>query len=484
MQYLANNKYKVNYTTKDGEEKVVDYVPKTNTNIAGVTKEIKSINNDFLKLNNITEVKDVKTEDNNGTEGDVLTTLYDVLEARNFEDVDITDKNIDMMVAFCLDPESGDSDPYDTFLTTLAKQLSVDPISTEQAIKADIITVDMSKWVSDNFDKLDSIFDISGSNKDEAVANMVEMMEAVISGAAKDSTYNALMENKAITESNNTDEEYFEELADYEDVDTTEEQDVVVNSELEGTGEDQTETAEDVSDAIKEVEDEVDDKDVLAVDTSNSSLDVLVADEESAIDGYNSFLNQAKNTLIPALYEVLENEVNEIIADEQDHINKLNTIKANFKFDNLSPVEESKKLNENTSNLKIGDMITIPYARGPKYTDNKSEWVKGKVIDINDNYVDLEVPTTLTVTISQLDKWLSKEESKKLNEIHKDDSDDDNYNIYEKIITYYRNKGLSDDDIAVQILKDTLQISLLDFALDQLNDEQAEEYYNEISEIN
>ena len=418
MQYKANVNYKIVYLTKTGEEKEIDFTPEKDMNIAELIITIKANNKDFFKLKSANEIKgDENMEENKEivTESeDMLTNLYDVLEARNFEDVDITDKSIDMMVAFCLDPESGDSDSYDAFLTSLAKELKVDPMSKEQARKADIIIVDMSKWVSDNFDKLDSIFDISGSSRDESVANMVEMMEAVISGAAKDSTYSALIENKAITESDNTDEEYFEELADYEDVDTTEQQDVVVNNELEGTGEDQTETAEDVSDAIEEVKDEVDDKDVLAVDTSNSSLDVLVADEESAIDGYNSFLNQAKNTLIPALYEVLENEVNEIIADEQDHINKLNTIKANFKFDNLSPVEESKKLNE----------------------------------------------------------------------IHEDNSDHDNYNIYEKIITYYRNKGLSDDDIAVQILKDTLQISLLDFALDQLNDEQAEEYYNEISEIN
>ena len=57
-------------------------------------------------------------------------------------------------------------------------------------------------------------------------------------------------------------------------------------------------------------------------------------------------------------------------------------------------------------------MVTIPYARGPRYTQDRSEWVKGKILNINPDYTDLEVPTTLTVSTSQLNKWLSKEESK------------------------------------------------------------------------
>ena len=91
----------------------------------------------------------------------------------------------------------------------------------------------------------------------------------------------------------------------------------------------------------------------------------------------------------------------------------MNAIKDNFKLDNIPPINESKEIKEeDISNLKVGDMVTIPYAKGPRYTQDRSEWVKGKILNINPDYTDLEVPTTLTVSTSQLNKWLSKEESK------------------------------------------------------------------------
>ena len=75
---------------------------------------------------------------------------------------------------------------------------------------------------------------------------------------------------------------------------------------------------------------------------------------------------------------------------------------------NIKKIEGVKNVND----LEVGDEITIPYARGPRYTQDRSEWVKGKVIDINPDYADLEVPTTLTVTTKQLSDWLTKLESK------------------------------------------------------------------------
>ena len=218
---------------------------------------------------------------------------------------------------------------------------------------------------------------------------------------------------ESITEDIDSDEEDFEEIPSDEMIeDDVEEVDEGSSNELPGTGEDTTEVKEDVEEAIDNVKDNITAEDAFAIETSNSSISVLIADEHSAIDGYNSFLNQMRDTLIPSLYEVLEKEIKEIIADEEDHINILNTIKDNFKIDNIPPINESKSLVEDINNLKVGDMVTIPYARGPRYTQDKSEWVKGKILNINPDYTDLEVPTTLTVSTSQLNKWLSKEESK------------------------------------------------------------------------
>lgn len=432
MQYKANVNYKIVYLTKTGEEKEIDFTPEKDMNIAELITTIKSNNEDFFKLKSANEIKgDENMEENKEivTESEeMLTNLYDVLEARNFEDVDITDKEIDIMVAYSLDPELGDTDSYDAFLTTLAKELKVDPMTAEDARKANIITVDLYQWVNDHFDKLDSLLDISASDKEEEAIRITEMMEGIISGAASDEFYNELMRGKSLTEADDEDEEEFEEVETDEMKEPVEQEeefekipadgDIIENEndnaeELPGTGESTEETKEAVKDAIDEVKENITAEDAFAVETSNSSISVLIADEQSAIDGYNSFLNQMRDTLIPALYEVLEKEIQEIIADEEDHINKLNAIKDNFKLDNIPPINESKEIKEeDISNLKVGDMVTIPYARGPRYTQDRSEWVKGKILNINPDYTDLEVPTTLTVSTSQLNKWLSKEESK------------------------------------------------------------------------
>lgn len=432
MQYKANVNYKTVYITKTGEEKEIDFTPEKDMNIAELITTIKSNNEDFFKLKSANEIKgDENMEENKEivTESEeMLTNLYDVLEARNFEDVDITDKEIDILVAYSLNPELGDTDSYDAFLTTLAKELKVDPMTTEDARKANIITVDLYQWVSDHFDKLDSLLDVSASDKEEEAIRITEMMEGIISGAASDEFYNELMRGKSLTEADDEDEEEFEEVEtdemkepieqeeEFEEIPT--DSDIIETEndnteELPGTGESTEETKEAVKDAIDEVKENITAEDAFAVETSNSSISVLIADEQSAIDGYNSFLNQMRDTLIPALYEVLEKEIQEIIADEEDHINKLNAIKDNFKLDNIPPINESKEIKEeDISNLKVGDMVTIPYARGPRYTQDRSEWVKGKILNINPDYTDLEVPTTLTVSTSQLNKWLSKEESK------------------------------------------------------------------------
>lgn len=67
--------------------------------------------------------------------------------------------------------------------------------------------------------------------------------------------------------------------------------------------------------------------DTLSIEQVASSLDVLVVDEEGAIDGYKSYLDQAKKVISDELYQELDNQMQEIIKDEEDHIVKLNTIK-------------------------------------------------------------------------------------------------------------------------------------------------------------
>ena len=400
MEYLKDKKYIVEYITNKGEEKEIEFIPNKDMNIANVILEVKNNNKDFLKLKNIKDKKEENLMNN------TINNLYELLEARKFEGIDIADNVYDMIVYFEFDADDADKDSFDTYLAMLAKSLKItQEIDNDKVNSLDEVKVNLTEYVKNNYTLLESIFDFSTESEEEGIEVLVsEIMPSVISGYATDSVYNQLVKESKFIMTENKKEE-FEEL---EDVDT---------KELKGTGEDQTETQEAIEQAVSEVENPTREEQ-FAVQGANDSIDVLIADEETAIDGYKGFLKQCKDTIIPSLYEVLEKEINEIIADEEDHINKLNTIKASFHLEDI-PLDESKKLNESikhVEDLEVGDEVTIPYARGPKYTQDRSQWVKGKVIDINPDYVDLEVPTTLTVSTRQLSDWMSKNESKKLNE--------------------------------------------------------------------
>lgn len=193
-----------------------------------------------------------------------------------------------------------------------------------------------------------------------------EIYQLWLHGPKKDkANENFTMKKEDINEEDEEDineEDTFEELIPGEienevsEEETAESEEVESNAELEGSGEDQTQTQLDVEEAVEEVENPTE-EDKLATEVANSSLDVLIADEESAIEGYNGFLTQAKNTLLPPLYEVLEKEINEIIKDEEDHINKLNTIKSAFHIEDM-PLDESKEIktesveDKNLANIK------------------------------------------------------------------------------------------------------------------------------------
>ena len=81
---------------------------------------------------------------------------------------------------------------------------------------------------------------------------------------------------------------------------------------------------QDVKNAVEELPEDSSD---IGADVISGNIDVLIADETAAIDGYNSFLTQLKSSMIPAIYDIIEKEIKEIIKDEEDHIDKLTAIK-------------------------------------------------------------------------------------------------------------------------------------------------------------
>lgn len=353
------------------------------------------------------------TEDENT----IIDNLYDLLEYRNFEPITIEDSKYDMSADYYCQPD--DKDPYQTFLVRLAKSLKINPVDIDDIRNMTTVVVNMEDWVIPNFGTMEELFGVGGTDEEEIKGIVEFSMVALIEGNVGTWAYEVLNKQAKFTESidngmqdleaisvldedkdveddvpyDNTTpkkcpicgktytdfpalsrrdnktyicpdcgvdeamEDYFKAMSKQENL----------TEDLQGTGEDQTQTQEDVEQAVSEVKNPTE-EDKFAVETANSSIDVLVADEQQAIDGYKAFLHQCEETIVPTLYDVLQKEVNEIIADEEDHINKLNTIKSAFHLEDI-PLDESKQLKEdiNTDNKilnklskQIGDSYKIP----------------------------------------------------------------------------------------------------------------------------
>lgn len=226
--------------------------------------------------------------------------------------------------------------------------------------------------VMDALNNEEDIYDVIGVN-DSVVREEIFILISDLLDVEYDEIYQLWLhgpkkdkanENFTMKKEDINEEDTFEELIPEEienevnEEETAEPEEVESDTELEGSGEDQTQTQLDVEEAVEEVENPTE-EDKLATEVANSSLDVLIADEKSAIEGYNGFLTQAKDTLLPPLYEVLEKEINEIIKDEEDHINKLNTIKSAFHIEDM-PLDESIELDKGktpSKDIKLKEII-------------------------------------------------------------------------------------------------------------------------------
>ena len=82
-----------------------------------------------------------------------------------------------------------------------------------------------------------------------------------------------------------------------------------------------------VKDAIETAVEKSDSTD-LEKEQVKGSLDVLKTDEESAIEGYEDFKSETEKVADEELADVVNNQMEEIIDDEKEHIEKLDTIKS------------------------------------------------------------------------------------------------------------------------------------------------------------
>ena len=118
--------------------------------------------------------------------------------------------------------------------------------------------------------------------------------------------------------------------------------------------EDTTELQQEMEEVVTEL-DNITEEETLGLETTAETIDVLIKDEEAAIDGYNSFLNQIKDTIPETVYNTIEEQLKEVIQDEEDHINILNTIKENLNTTE-APIEENKEI-VLTENVTVEDIF-------------------------------------------------------------------------------------------------------------------------------
>lgn len=146
--------------------------------------------------------------------------------------------------------------------------------------------------------------------------------------------------------------------------------------------------AEDMSKVKDDVKNAVDKSDSTEQekDQVKGSIDVLKTDEESAIAGYDEFTKETAKVVDKELSDEIDNQMQEIVDDEKEHIEKLDTIK--------SALGESKKeetLGERERGYLTGEVEAIIDGM----TDLDKSQITGKLIDdvvdiISDEKVDVE----------------------------------------------------------------------------------------------
>ena len=116
-------------------------------------------------------------------------------------DIDVTDTEVGMMVAFVYDFNEEPKDNYDRFLNLLGERTEVVKVGNN------VLTCDFSSVFKPYEDKLQDFFNMDYSDFNEAWAEAVSNLEALISGNAGEKTYKELVDilsGKQINESVDT----------------------------------------------------------------------------------------------------------------------------------------------------------------------------------------------------------------------------------------------------------------------------------------
>lgn len=120
-----------------------------------------------------------------------MSTIAETTQSmfNNYLDMDVTDTEVDMIVAFVYDPENSLNDPYYKFIDVLAKHVKV------VSVKETILVCDFAGFYKQHNDEIYKWFTKNGTkilNKDEAYCDLVELTASLVAGYSTDVVYREL----------------------------------------------------------------------------------------------------------------------------------------------------------------------------------------------------------------------------------------------------------------------------------------------------
>ena len=220
VKYVANIKVKFTYEDGSTSEETSTYTGRVDCGdgykYVTVSKNMKHFIQDVYKDAEVTVKEDDTAELKESAETGKMT-LKDY--AMNYFDgdidIDVTDTEIGMMVAFVYDFNEEPEDNYDRFLNLLGERTKVVKVGNN------VLTCDFSSVFKPYEDKLQDFFNMDYSDFNEAYYEAVDNLEPLISGNAGEKTYKELVDilsSKQINESASyegyTDKEIIEDVID------------------------------------------------------------------------------------------------------------------------------------------------------------------------------------------------------------------------------------------------------------------------------
>ena len=156
---------------------------------------------DYIFQNYFLPKKNSKNMNESAETGKITLKDYAMKFYEGDIDIDVTDTEIGMMVAFVYDFNEEPKDNYDRFLNLLGERTEVVKVGNN------VLTCDFSSVFKPYEDKLQDFFNMDYSDFNEAWAEAVSNLEALISGNAGEKTYKELVDilsGKQINESVDT----------------------------------------------------------------------------------------------------------------------------------------------------------------------------------------------------------------------------------------------------------------------------------------